>query len=272
MSWLVIGKKDFYDASQSRLLWALTALFVLLVGGIAFAFTSILTSDGTATTLGFIVFLQSVAAIFISITALLVAYKAIAGERESGTIGFLLGLPVTRRDVVLGKLVGRGAVLTVSLLVGFAVAAIVLVALGGSLDIVQYLLFTALTVLYGVTFVSVGVSLSSITAESSRAAAAAIGFWVFDQFWSTAMLIILIVANGFAFPDPPFPDWYHALAGLGPSAAYGNAAGYFLPPEFANQVQSQIGGLPEWYGLVLLVIWLVLPLAIGVIRFDQLDL
>lgn len=272
MSWFIVGKKDFADAGRSRLLWALTALFVLLVGGLAYAFAAILSGGGEAGSLGFIVFLQGVATFFISIAALLVAYKAIAGERETGTISFLLGLPVTRRDVVLGKVAGRSLVLTLSLLGGFGVAALILVALGGDFDPLQYLLFSLLSVFYGVAFVSVAVTLSSITASSSRAAAAAIGFWVFDQFWSTAVLVVLVVVNGLSMPQPPLPNWYHVVAGLGPSAAYGNAAGYFLPPEFAEQVQGQFGGLPEWYGLVVLAVWLVVPLILGIVRFQQLDL
>lgn len=272
MNWLVVAKKDLSDAGRSKLLWVLTALFVLLVGGLAYAFTTVLGGDDSAGSLGFVVFLQGVAAFFVSITALLVAYKAIAGERESGTINFLLGLPVRRRDVVVGKVAGRGAVLGVALLVGFAVAAVVLLAAGDSFDAVEYLLFTLLTLFYGVTFVGAAVALSSVTADSSRAAAAALGFWIFDQFWGTAMLVVVLVVNGFEFPRGPLPDWYHALAGLGPSAAYGNAAGYFLPPEFADQVQGQFGGLPEWYGLVVLLGWLVVPLALGIARFEQVDL
>lgn len=232
MSWLVVAKKDLHDAGRSRLLWVLTGLFVLLVGGLAYAYVAVLTRGGPAESLGFVVFLQGVAGFFVSIVALLVAYRAIAGERETGTISFLLGLPVRRRDVVLGKVVGRGAVLAVALLVGFIVAAVVLLALGGAFDAPRFLLFTLLTVFYAVTFVGVAVTLSSVTAESSRAAAAALGFWIFDRFWGTAILVVLVAVNGFSFPQPPFPAWYHALAGLGPSAAYGNAAGYFLPPGF----------------------------------------
>lgn len=271
MSWLVVARKDLQDAGRSKLLWVLTALFVLLVGGLAYAHTSILTNGGTGS-LRFVVFLQGVASFFVSIAALLVAYKAIAGEREGGTINFLLGLPVRRRDVVLGKVAGRGAVLAIALLVGFVAAALVLVAAGDSFDPLAYALFTLLTVFYAVTFVGAAVALSSVTAESSRAAAAALGFWIFDQFWGTAMLVVLLAVNGFSLPDPPWPGWYHALAGVGPSAAYGNAAGYFLPPEFADQVQSQFGGLPEWYGLAVLLGWLVVPLALGIARFEQLDL
>lgn len=270
MSWLVVAGKDIRDAGRSRLLWGLTALFTLLVGGLAYVYAEVL-SDGGVSSLGFVVFLQGTAGLFISVVALLVAYKSIAGERESGTIGFLLGLPHRRRDVVIGKVVGRGAVLSLALLIGFVAAAVVLLGLGGSFDPVQYVLFTLLSVLYAAAFVSIAVALSSVTASSSRAAAAAIGFWVFNQFWGAAMLLVLLVANGLSFPDR-FPDWYHALTGLGPGAAYGNAAGYFLPPEFAAQVGGQFGGLPEWYGIVVLVGWLVIPLALGIVRFQQLDL
>jgi ABC-2 type transport system permease protein len=272
MSWLVVAKKDLQDAGRSRLLWVLTALFVLLVGGLAYAYTTVIAGDDAGGSLGFVVFLQGVAAFFVSITALLVAYKAIAGERESGTLNFLLGLPVRRRDVVVGKVVGRGAVLAVALLVGFGVAAVVLLAVGDSFDAAEFFLFTLLTLFYGVTFVGAAVALSSVTGESSRAAAAALGFWIFDQFWGTAVLVVLVVTNDLSLPQPPYPEWYHVLSGLGPSAAYGNAAGYFLPPEFADQVQGQFGGLPAWYGLVVLLGWLVIPLVLGVLRFEQLDL
>lgn len=271
MSWYVVGKKDFRDASRSRLLWALTILFVLLVGGLAYAYATLLAGNQEVGGIGFIVFLQGAASFFISITALLVAYKAIAGERESGTIGFLLGLPVTRRSVVLGKVAGRGAVLSVALLAGFLVAAVIILALGDTFDVVRFALFSLLSVVYGIAFVGVAVALSAMAAESSRAAAAAIGFWVFDQFWGTVMIVVVVIANGFAIPSP-LPNWYHALAGLGPSAAYGNAANYFLPPDIAGELQGQIGGLPEWYGLVVLLVWFVGPLVLGVTRFNQVDL
>lgn len=272
MSWLVVARKDFRDAGRSRLLWGLTALFALLVGGLAYAYAEFLSQSETISSLGFVVFLQGTAALFVSIVALLVAYKSIAGERESGTISFLLGLPHRRRDVVIGKVVGRGAVMAAALLVGFVVAALVLVGLGGTFDPVQYALFTLLSVLYAVAFVGIAVALSSITGSSGRAAAAAIGFWLLNQSWGILATAVLFVASGLSVPSPPLPDWYHALSGLGPNAAYSNAMGYFLPPEFSEQVTSQFGGLPEWYGVVVLVGWLVVPLALGVVRFQRLDL
>lgn len=274
MSWAVVARKDFQDAGRSRLLWVVTALFVLLVGGLAFAYAEFFAGTGAPDdlSLGFVVFLQGTAGFFVSIAALLVGYKSIAGERESGTITFLLGLPHTRRDVVVGKLIGRTAVLAVALLAGFAVAAATLLAFGSSFSGVEFLLFTALTIFYALAFVAVAVGLSALTGSSSKAAAGAITFWAFNQFWGVVPLVVLIVVGGLTFPEPPFPDWYHALAGLGPGAAYGNAAAYFLPEGFADQIGSEFGGLPPWYGLVVLVGWAVLPLAVGYWRFERADL
>lgn len=274
MSWAVVARKDFRNAGRSRLLWVVTALFVLLVGGLAFGYAEVLDGGGTPgdLTLGFIVFLQGIAGFFVSVAALLVGYKAIAGERESGTITYLLGLPHSRLDVVVGKLLGRTAVLAVGLLAGFAVAAVMLIALGSSFSVVEYLLFTALTVFYALAFVGIAVGISALTGSSSKAAAGAIGFWVFNQFWGVVPLVVLIVLSGLTLPEPPFPDWYHAIAGLGPGTAYGNAAGYFLPREVAGQVETQVGGLPPWYGLVVLATWTALPIALGYWRFEGADL
>lgn len=275
MSSLVVARKDFQDAVRSRLLWAVTALFVLLVGGLAYAFTSIASLGGGNVgdlSLGFVVFLRGIAAFFVSIAALLVGYKAVAGERESGTLSFLLGLPHTRRDVVVGKVLGRSAVLVVAVLAGFLVAAVVLFVAGGEFAATEFGLFTLLTAFYAVAFVSAAVALSSMTASSARAVALAVGFWILNRVWSVVPLVALVVAEGFSMPTPPFPDWYHVLAGLGPGTAYSNATKYFLPGDVAGQVQASLGGLPAWYGLVVLAGWAVLPLLIGIWRFQRVDL
>lgn len=272
MSWVEVARKDFQDAVRYRVLWVLTVLFVLLVGGLSYAFVTLDALGNASDSLGFVVFLSGSSGLFVSITAILVGYKAVAGERESGTLKFMLGLPHTRRDVLVGKVVGRSAVLVAALLAGFVVAAVVLVALGASFAATEFVLFTLVTILFGAAFVTIAVSLSAMTATASRAAAAAIGLWILNQLWSALTLAVLVVANGMSMPETPYPDWYHALAGLGPGAAYNNATAFFLPADTASQIQSEVGGLPEWYGLVVLALWLLVPLALGMYRFGSVDL
>ncbi|QGN07316.1 ABC transporter [Halorhabdus sp. CBA1104] len=110
MSTLAVAKKDFRDALRSRALWGLSALFVLLSVLIAYAFGEFTTEMGVEeqTAEGLAYFLASQIGLFVSVTAIVIAYKAIAGERESGSIKILLSLPHTRRDVLAGKVLGRG--------------------------------------------------------------------------------------------------------------------------------------------------------------------
>jgi len=65
--------------------------------------------------------------------ALIAAYLAIAGERESGSLKLLLGLPPSRGEVLVGKFLGRSGVVAIGLVLGFLVSGVVTVAIYGGL-------------------------------------------------------------------------------------------------------------------------------------------
>lgn len=270
MSAVTVAKKDFRDAVRAKSLWALSALFILLIGGIAWGFAEFIAS-GDSTTLDLLLILRSPVSLFIPITALLIGHKAIAGERDSGSLKLLLSLPHTRRDVLLGKIVGRTGVLTLPLLIGFAVAAVINVAMYEGFDPVQFVLFTLLTVGFGFVFITVAVGLSAATGSASLATWGAIGFWLFDQVWSTLLTVLLIVF-GSGVGSGSTPTWFQVLSGINPSSAFGNAAALFLPSDVSQQLQSQLGNIPTTYGLVVLAAWVVLGLGVGLATFERGDL
>lgn len=70
----------------------------------------------------------------------MLGYRAIVGERESGSLKFLLGLPHTRRDVILGKLIGRVSTVTVAVLVGFAIVGVHLLVIAETFSVAAYAL------------------------------------------------------------------------------------------------------------------------------------
>ncbi|ELY59571.1 ABC transporter, partial [Natronococcus amylolyticus DSM 10524] len=230
MSAIAVAKKDFRDAVRSRTLLVLTALFALFtVGGAYLASWAAEVLDGGAeTTLDLIIALQTPAGYLVPIIALVVSYAAIAGERESGSLKFLLGLPHTRRDVVIGKILGRTGVVGVSILVGFAFGLIGLFAFVGSVSLVDYLGFTLVTLLFGLVYVCIGVGLSSMTRSTTKAAIGAFGLIVFFWFaWSILVQLLLYAVEGQFFVEE-FPDWYVTLLSLSPDAAYGSALGAVL--------------------------------------------
>lgn len=287
MSAIAVAKKDFRDAVRSRGLIALTLIFVVFTVGGAYVSTQItglLGGGGDQTTLDLIFALQTPASFLVPIIALLIGYGAVAGERERGSLKFLLGLPHTRRDVVLGKVLGRTGVVAVSILIGFAVGIVAIFAFTGSASPLDYLAFTVLTVLYGFVFVCIGVGISSMTRSTTRAAIGAFGllalFWLLWDF--IGLLLLYLVTGSLAF-EPPIPDWFLLYSSIPPGSGYGAVISAVLADttEAAAGLTVEANGtspgdLPffaePWFGFVILALWAVIPLTIGLLRFDRVDL
>lgn len=285
MSAIAIAKKDFRDAVRSRGLIVLTVIFVLFTVAGAYIGTAIsgLLGGEAESTLDLVIALQTPASFLVPIIALLIGYGAIAGERESGSLKFLLGLPHTRRDVVFGKVLGRTAVVTVPILLGFAVGIVAIFAFAGSFSPAEYAIFTLLTVLLGFVYVCIGVGLSAMTKSTTRAAVGAFGllglFWI---LWGVIAQLALYLVSGSVFPEPPIPGWYVAFLSLPPGPAYGSALGSVLGEgglSVASTYEGQgliEGGIPivaePWFGFVLLALWAAIPLVLGLLRFDSVDL
>ena len=280
MSWSVIAKKDFRDASRSKALWGLTALFVLFMAGAAYAYTLIQNSAGAgaeAESLGLIFLLISPVTILIPITGLVMSHKSIAGEVDTGSAKFLLSLPHTRRDAVLGKVVGRSAVLGVSVLVGFVVAAIVTVALYDTFDAAAFAAFAALTLLLTVMYTAIGVGLSASTKDSGRATILALGFYVvFELAWGLLVTGIYYLLNGSIAPTGVPPEWYLLLNRVPPTAAFSSAVFQFLPGNAGTIAQLFPQNVPiylsEWAALVMMLLWFVVVPLVGYRVFKRADL
>jgi ABC-2 type transport system permease protein len=281
MSWQTVAKKDFRDAIQSRALWSLVAIFVVLSSLLSYAYaefpTTVASSD-EATVGGLIFFTSSIVGLFVSIAAIVVCYKSIAGEREIGSIKILLALPHTRADVFFGKLVGRAAVLTVALAGGLVIGFGFGFVLIGAVEVVPVLLFLLVTLLFTVAFVGIVVSLSATTGSTSRATTLALGFFLlFELMWDVIPLAVVYVVNGFSLPETT-PDWVFLVTQIPPSSAYLSSLIAVLP-DIADTVGAG-GGAEEidaFYatpeiGFAVLLFWLVVPLAIGYSRFQNADL
>jgi ABC-2 type transport system permease protein len=282
MSWAVVAKKDFQDAIRSRALWGLSAIFLLLVGGISVVYATIdaVTQDPSA--LGLIFFVASAIGTFVSVAAIVTCYRAIAGEREVGSMKILLSLPHTRRDVVVGKLVGRTAVLAVPIVVALFVGAFAGTALIGELAPVATVLFGLVGLLFALAYAGIMVGLSATTGSTTRAAALAIGFLlVFEFLWDVVLLGLVFVTNGFALPGggADLPAWIYPVSQVPPSSAFVTSLTAVIP-----DAPLQAGGVAPtadafeaifatpWLGIVALLLWTVVPIALGYWRFRAADL
>ncbi|WP_458184921.1 ABC transporter permease [Haladaptatus sp. NG-WS-4] len=276
MSWAVVARKDFEDAARSKMLWAITALFVLTTAGGMYAAGVILEQQQASQALQW---LSAPAAMIVPLAALVVAYLAIAGERESGSIKILLGLPHTRRDVVIGKLVGRATVVSVATIIAFLAGAVVLLVQYGSFPVVDFALVGLNTLFFGLVFVGIAVGFSAMMATRSRAMAGAIGlFFVFQLIWDFVPLgVYYVVKGGMPTVTSGLPAWYFFVQMINPKNAYSTLSTYLMNPETTLQFEQLLGGdvpfyLQEWFLVVIMLAWLVVPVVLGYWRFRSVDL
>jgi ABC-2 type transport system permease protein len=297
MSWQAVARKDFQDSIRSWTVLALAAVFVVLftvpayflardVGGLFAAETGEqLTSDA------FISILSSLIAFFIPIIAIALAYAAVAGERDSGTMKLLLSLPHSRRDVLVGKIVGRSAVIVIPVLVGFAAAAVVFLVTPVSLEIGSYVGFALLSALLGVVFVALAVGISAAATTRRRAMFGNVGIYVmFTLFWGQFAEGVASLLN--EYTDIGFETLVEvqlATLLLNPVESYQSLAAILWTGDDLGARLAAFGGGPigqvygqaleplSWYFAdpavaVVFLAWLVVPPVLGYLVFREADL
>ena len=278
MSVLSVAKKDFLDARRSKGLWALAALYALLLSVIVFY-----TGDSSSElVMADVLRLVSIVAVFIvPITALIVAYLAVAGERESGSIKYLLGLPNTRRDVVVGKFLGRTAVVAVGLLLAFGVAGALGAVMLASVALDTFASFFLLLLLFAVSYVGIAVGISAACASRSRAMASAVGvFFVFNVLWTAPAVrpskILQYVAED-TLGMSLSASVYEFVFLVSPPYAFQKASNMVFEDQlYYSRYVDASGDLPfyldGWFMLVVLGAWLAVPLVLGYWQFQRADL
>ena len=292
MSSVSVVRKDFRGARRSRLLWAAAVVLGLIAALLAYV-SGNAAGTSTETVQSLFQALTLIMSILLPVVALVASYLAIAGEREGGGIKFLLSLPNTRRDVFVGKLASRLAIVAAG--IGFMYVAAISVALTRHGAFPAAVVFGTLlvTALYGATFVSVAVSMSAAAASKSRAIAGAFG--------SYFVLVILYVFPVIQIPSmvrwlhttilgaDPNPDLYNAVQYTSPYLAYRKATNLVLPTDmrqviFGSSLPDDISYgsaaantelpiyLQDEFSVAILAFWLVVPLLVGYWLFQRADL
>lgn len=149
--------------------------------------------------------LTSLAVYLVPLLALLLAYDAIIGEIERGTMLLLFTCPLSRASLIAGKFMGHLVVLALAVTIGFgsAIAFTALFALPGPDDILIALRLLATSVLLGAVFLTLGYLASVLARDRAGAAAIGIVLWlVLVLIYDLALLGMLsaeIGGDGFAW-------------------------------------------------------------------------
>jgi Cu-processing system permease protein len=98
---------------------------------------------------------------------------------DKGSTELLFSQPLTRSEVLLGKLAGVFFSISLSMLAGFTLAGVVVVAAHGEEGLSRYVVFVVLSLALSLVFLSIAVLASTISRRKSRAFGLALFLWFF---------------------------------------------------------------------------------------------
>ena len=245
---------------------ALMVVFSLVLSAAGSAPTGALGADRLSVV---VASLTSLSVYLVPLLALLMSFDAVAGEVERGTLPLLLTYPVSRREILLGKLVAHLAVLILALVTGYGTAAIVAIATDpaafAGLPALWRLTWTSS--LLGATFLGIGYALSALARRPSGAAGLAIAVWLgLVVLYDLGLLAAVVADDGGAFTTDVFP-----------LALLANPADAFrlfnLAAADATAAAAGVGGaaatIPLWQSLLSVALWPVAALGLALLAFRK---
>lgn len=196
---LIIAKKEFKDSITNRWFLILSAVFFLLILQIPYIVLVVLGLFPYSNIPGKVgTFITSAISLGALIT-IIMGSLGISGEKEQGTLTYLLSQPVRRIEVLLGKFLGLLLAISVIMVFGFGLA--LFPSFGGS-NVVEMGLhdftFGILTMI-GLSAVMLGISLAISVVSFSRTMALSIALfvWLFlTVIYDRGLLGIIFISTG----------------------------------------------------------------------------
>ncbi len=265
----LLAEKELYDSWRNR--WFL--LFTGAFSAVALAL-SWLSVTGVAGT-GFAGFGRTAASLvnlvilIVPLMGLVLGAGAVAGERERGSLLYLLAQPLEPRELIVGKFLGLSLAVLSSVLLGFGLAGLLLTLRGAAGGPAPFLAFLGLSALLAAVAVSAGLLVSTLSSRGSVAAGLCLFLWLVFVFLGDLGLMGTSLALG-----------------LGPREIL---AGLLLNPLQAFKVASLLvirGGLEvlgpvglfaarSWGAalapilVAVLLLWVALPLAAAALALER---
>lgn len=178
----LVARREIAEARRNRWFLLFAGAFAAAAAAAAWLSVSGLVGAGLAGFARTAASLVSLLMLVVPLMGLALGAVAVAGERERGSLGYLLAQPIRPLEVVAGKFLGLAAALAASLAIGFGLAAALLAARGVGGRPADFLAFVALAVLVAWASLAVGLALSSLARRAAVAAGAALFAWLLFVF------------------------------------------------------------------------------------------
>jgi len=273
-----IAKKEIMDNIRNKWIILVAVMFAILT--LAVSYFGSLGTGGWQDLGNTISGMTQLGSFLISIVAFMLGYATIIGEIERGSMSALLSLSTTRFDIVIGKFIGLGAVLCLTILVGYGVAGIVIAFNISNVNYLEYLTFIGITMVFGLVFLTVALFFSIIFSKRSTALGGAIFLWFLFNI-ILPIVFVGLLATTIDFTQITMestltvPEWYFVLNLFNPISVYSSVISITIGP-----VQSSTGSgfipNPSWYSTNLLMgvffVWIMVFFILAIWRFQQKDI
>ena len=264
------ANKECRDGLANRWGLSICIIFSVLAIGLAYFGAAAAGKVGFTSLSSTIVSLASLAVFIIPLIALMLAYDGVVGEDENGTLLLLMTYPLSRWQLLLGKMVGQSAVMAFSTLIGFGSSAIMMGVFSDTTWaelIGPYTVFIFSSMLLGWIFIAIAYVISASVSEKSKAAGIALITWfVFVLVFDLGLLGMLVGTQG-NVDEAMFP--YLLL--LNPTDIFRlvnityfadqNLTGLMaIAQQTQFSMQSLLGGM---------LVWLALPVTLAMAIFNR---
>jgi Cu-processing system permease protein len=266
---LILAQKELRDARKNR--WFL--LYAIAFTGLSLALAWVsLSGAGNYGLAGFgrtSASLINLILLIVPLMGLTLGALSLAGEREQGSLLYLLAQPINQLELLLGKFIGLALALIAALVLGFGLTALLIAINGGGAQISIYLTLLLLACLLAVASLSIGFLISATVKRGATAVGLALFLWLILVFFGdlglmgTALVLELSVDQLFTlalmnplqlFKIAAILDLRNNLEVLGP-------AGIYAFRTYGTQL------LPLLIGLLL--IWIIVPFALATFLFKR---
>ncbi|MCF3973547.1 ABC transporter permease [Paracoccus sp. EGI L200073] len=268
---LAIAIAEFRIQTRNRWLASATVLMLLFALALTFAGSAPTGTLGVDLLTVAVASMTTLAVYLAPFLALMIAFDAVAGEAERGTLGLTLTYPLSRGEMLLGKFTAHLAVLAIAITLGLGAAGLAAWLAGGagteSARALARLIATS--ILLGASFLALGYAASALSGSGAAAAGLAVGLWlVLVVLYDLGLLGALVFDQGGDFTKHIFP-W---LLAANPADAFRlwNVAG--------SQEVALISGmagagkaLPGWAAPLSLFLWPVLALVLARAAFARVE-
>ncbi len=268
---LVMAMAEIQEGIRNR--WIVACILLLSVLSVSLALLGSTPVGITKASLLSVtmVSLTSLSIYLIPLIALMLAFDAIVGESERGTLLLLLTYPIKRWQIIIGKFLGHLAILAIAILLGYGIVALYFAidGIGTSQEWLDYFFMMCSSLLLGAVFIALGYLVSVIVQQRATATGLSLGLWLFIVVFYDLLLLGALLA-----------DKSHVIQSklLATLILFNPADVYRLFNLTGSDMATLVSGmsgltqtdlLTPLTLITTLVLWLLIPLLLSIVIFNN---